>query len=73
MGSTAGIKGTSAFSVYSASKAAVRNFARSWLLDLTNQWEQRLDKLDSMLSKEKKDSNPDKSQSRKGRKNGKKS
>ena len=33
-GSTAGIKGTSAFSVYSASKAAVRNFARSWLLDL---------------------------------------
>ena len=33
-GSTAGIKGTSAFSVYGASKAAVRNFARSWLLDL---------------------------------------
>ncbi len=33
-GSTAGVKGTSAFSVYSASKAAVRNFARSWLLDL---------------------------------------
>src|SRR5262249_4464836 len=33
-GSTAGVKGTAAFSVYSASKAAVRNFARSWLLEL---------------------------------------
>ena len=33
-GSTAGSKGTASFSVYSASKAAVRNFARSWLLDL---------------------------------------
>jgi NAD(P)-dependent dehydrogenase (short-subunit alcohol dehydrogenase family) len=33
-GSTAGITGTPAFSVYSASKAAVRNFARSWILDL---------------------------------------
>lgn len=32
--STTTIKGTSAFSVYSASKAAVRNFARSWSLDL---------------------------------------
>ena len=32
--STAGVKGTPAFSVYSASKAAVRNFARSWSLDL---------------------------------------
>lgn len=32
--STAGIQGTAAFSVYSASKAAVRNFARSWALDL---------------------------------------
>src|SRR4029077_1848544 len=29
-GSTAGVKGTAAFSVYSASKAAVRSFARSW-------------------------------------------
>ena len=28
------ITGTANFSVYSASKAAVRNFARSWLLDL---------------------------------------
>lgn len=28
------VKGTPAFSVYSASKAAVRNFARSWTLDL---------------------------------------
>ncbi|MET0747266.1 MAG: SDR family oxidoreductase [Rhizobium sp.] len=33
-GSTTSIKGTAAFSVYSASKAAVRNFARSWILDL---------------------------------------
>lgn len=33
-GSTTGVKGTPAFSVYSASKAALRNFARSWALDL---------------------------------------
>ena len=33
-GSTVGVMGTSAMSVYSASKAAVRNFARSWALDL---------------------------------------
>ena len=33
-GSTAGITGTPAFSVYSASKAAIRSFARSWILDL---------------------------------------
>jgi NAD(P)-dependent dehydrogenase (short-subunit alcohol dehydrogenase family) len=33
-GSTAGVTGTPAFSVYSASKAAIRNFARSWILDL---------------------------------------
>jgi NAD(P)-dependent dehydrogenase (short-subunit alcohol dehydrogenase family) len=33
-GSTTSITGTPAFSVYSASKAAVRNFARSWILDL---------------------------------------
>lgn len=33
-GSTTSVKGTANFSVYSASKAAVRNFARSWLLDL---------------------------------------
>ncbi|MFO6431630.1 SDR family NAD(P)-dependent oxidoreductase [Erythrobacter sp. W302b] len=33
-GSTTGSKGTSAFSVYSASKAAIRNFTRSWALDL---------------------------------------
>lgn len=33
-GSTAGAAGTPAFSVYSASKAAVRNLARSWALDL---------------------------------------
>ena len=32
--STTSIKGTGAFSVYSASKAAVRNLARSWTLDL---------------------------------------
>lgn len=33
-GSVTSIQGTPAFSVYSASKAAVRNLARSWLLDL---------------------------------------
>jgi NAD(P)-dependent dehydrogenase (short-subunit alcohol dehydrogenase family) len=33
-GSTTAIKGTPGFSVYSASKAAIRNFARSWILDL---------------------------------------
>lgn len=33
-GSTAGVMGTPAFSVYSATKAAVRNFARSWAQDL---------------------------------------
>ena len=33
-GSTTSIKGTAAFSVYSATKAAIRNFARSWILDL---------------------------------------
>ena len=34
MGSTTGSEGTPAFSIYSASKAAVRNLARSWILDL---------------------------------------
>ena len=33
-GSTTGSIGTPAFSVYSATKAAIRNFARSWALDL---------------------------------------
>jgi NAD(P)-dependent dehydrogenase (short-subunit alcohol dehydrogenase family) len=33
-GSIAGIKGMEAFSVYSATKAAVRSFARSWTTDL---------------------------------------
>ncbi|KAB1073469.1 SDR family NAD(P)-dependent oxidoreductase [Methylobacterium planeticum] len=33
-GSTTSISGTPAFSVYSATKAAVRNFARNWILDL---------------------------------------
>ncbi len=33
-GSITGIKGNQAFSVYSATKAAVRNFARNWILDL---------------------------------------
>lgn len=33
-GSTTGTMGTPAFSVYSATKAAIRNFARSWALDL---------------------------------------
>ncbi|MBK3510900.1 SDR family oxidoreductase [Pseudomonas sp. MF6747] len=32
-GSTTGTMGTPAFSVYSATKAALRNFARSWALD----------------------------------------
>ena len=32
--STAGSSGTPAFSVYGASKAAVRSFARNWILDL---------------------------------------
>ncbi len=32
--SATGIKGTPAFSVYSASKAAIRNLARSWAMDL---------------------------------------
>lgn len=34
VGSTSSIHGVPAFSVYSASKAAIRNFARSWILDL---------------------------------------
>jgi NAD(P)-dependent dehydrogenase (short-subunit alcohol dehydrogenase family) len=33
-GSIASIKGMPAFSVYAATKAAVRSFARSWILDL---------------------------------------
>ncbi|MCO5733448.1 SDR family NAD(P)-dependent oxidoreductase [Rhizobium sp. SSA_523] len=33
-GSTAGATGTPAFSVYGATKAAIRNFARNWALDL---------------------------------------
>jgi NAD(P)-dependent dehydrogenase (short-subunit alcohol dehydrogenase family) len=33
-GSTADAMGTPAFSVYGASKAAIRNFARSWAVDL---------------------------------------
>lgn len=33
-GSTTATMGTAAFSVYSATKAALRNFARSWALDL---------------------------------------
>jgi len=34
--STAASMGTAGFSVYGATKAAVRNFARSWILDLAN-------------------------------------
>lgn len=34
IGSTTSVEGTEGFSVYSASKAAVRNLARSWALDL---------------------------------------
>ncbi|KGM34298.1 SDR family NAD(P)-dependent oxidoreductase [Inquilinus limosus] len=33
-GSSTGVMGTPRFSVYSATKAAIRNFARSWALDL---------------------------------------
>ena len=33
-GSTTSVKGTANFSIYSATKAAVRNLARSWVLDL---------------------------------------
>lgn len=33
-GSSTGVMGTPAFSIYSASKAAIRNLARSWALDL---------------------------------------
>jgi NAD(P)-dependent dehydrogenase (short-subunit alcohol dehydrogenase family) len=33
-GSTSSVTGIPAFSVYSASKAAIRSFARSWILDL---------------------------------------
>ncbi|MEA2817396.1 MAG: hypothetical protein QOI93_5112 [Rhodospirillaceae bacterium] len=33
-GSSAATRGTPAFSVYSASKAAIRNFARGWIVDL---------------------------------------
>jgi NAD(P)-dependent dehydrogenase (short-subunit alcohol dehydrogenase family) len=32
--STTSVSGTPAFSVYSATKAAIRNFARNWILDL---------------------------------------
>lgn len=34
IGSTNSTKGGASFSVYSASKSAIRNFARSWILDL---------------------------------------
>lgn len=33
-GSTAAITGTPAFSIYAASKAAIRSFVRNWILDL---------------------------------------
>lgn len=34
--STTSVSGTPAFSVYSATKAAIRSFARNWILDLTD-------------------------------------
>src|SRR3954463_995647 len=55
--------------IYSLNPEVLQELSR-WLFDLTNQWEQRLNKLDSMLSKEKKDSHQP--QPRKGRKNGSK-
>ena len=33
-GSVAGVKGTAAFGVYGATKAAIRNFARTWTVEL---------------------------------------
>ncbi len=33
-GSTAAVEGNASFSVYAASKAAIRSFARNWILDL---------------------------------------
>ncbi len=33
-GSTAGVRGAPTFGVYSATKAAIRSFARTWILDL---------------------------------------
>jgi NAD(P)-dependent dehydrogenase (short-subunit alcohol dehydrogenase family) len=38
MSSTASALGGASFSIYGASKAAVRNFARSWALDLKDRW-----------------------------------
>jgi DNA-binding transcriptional ArsR family regulator len=55
--------------IYSLNPEALQELS-GWLFDLTNQWDHRLNKLDSMLSKEKKNSNSYKSQSRRGRKNG---
>ena len=56
--------------IYSLNPEALREL-RGWLFDLTNQWEQRLNKLDAMLSREKKDSNSYKSTpTKRGRKNG---
>jgi NAD(P)-dependent dehydrogenase (short-subunit alcohol dehydrogenase family) len=34
MGSVAGVKGTPAFGVYGATKAAIRNFVRAWTMEL---------------------------------------
>ncbi len=34
MGSVAGVKGTPAFGVYGATKAAIRNFVRAWTVEL---------------------------------------
>ena len=41
MSSTTSALGGAAFSVYAASKAAVRNFARSWALDLKDRGDPR--------------------------------
>ena len=53
--------------IYSLNPEPLRELS-AWLFDLTSQWENRLDKLESLLSKEKnKLSDPHKSQSRKGK------
>jgi enoyl-[acyl-carrier-protein] reductase (NADH) len=37
-GSVAGVKGTPAFGVYGATKAAIRNFVRAWTVELKDRY-----------------------------------